>query len=43
VVGIWYAIGLVYLIVLATRRPERLRDTGKVFVEEEVVEAATPI
>jgi amino acid transporter len=43
VVGIWYAIGLVYLIVLATRRPERLRDTGKVFVEEEVVEAATPV
>jgi hypothetical protein len=43
VVGIWYAIGLVYLIVLAARRPDRLRDTGKVFVEEEVVEAATPI
>jgi amino acid transporter len=43
VVGIWYAIGLVYLIVLAVRRPERLRDTGRVFVEEEVVEAATPI
>ncbi|HYN17689.1 MAG TPA: amino acid permease, partial [Actinomycetes bacterium] len=34
VVGIWYAIGLVYLVVLLTRRPERLRETGRVFMEE---------
>jgi hypothetical protein len=43
VVGVWFAIGLVYLAVLATRRPERLRETGRVFTEEHVAEAATPV
>jgi amino acid transporter len=43
VVGIWYAIGLVVLVLLLVRRPERLRDTGRVFVEDHVAEAATPI
>ncbi|HEX3203013.1 MAG TPA: amino acid permease, partial [Actinomycetes bacterium] len=40
VVGIWYAIGLVYLVVLMRRRPERLRETGRVFTEEPAGEAA---
>jgi hypothetical protein len=40
VVGIWYAIGLVYLVVLMTRRPERLRETGRVFMEDPAGEAA---
>jgi amino acid transporter len=39
VVGVWYAIGLVYLVVLMTRQPERLRDTGRVFVEEPTADA----
>jgi amino acid transporter len=39
VVGIWYAIGLVYLVVLLTTRPERLRETGRVFEEEPAAEA----
>jgi amino acid transporter len=43
VVGIWYLIGIVYLIYLAARKPQRLKDTGKVFIEEEVVEASAPI
>jgi amino acid transporter len=43
VVGIWYLIGVVYLIYLSARKPQRLRDTGKVFIEEEVVEASAPI
>jgi hypothetical protein len=43
VVGIWYAIGVVILVLLLARRPQRLRDTGRVFVEEDVAEAATPI
>jgi hypothetical protein len=43
VVGVWYAIGLVYLAVLAARRPERLRETGRVFTEEPVAETATPV
>jgi amino acid transporter len=42
VVGIWYAIGLVYLVVLMRRRPERLRETGRVFVEEPAGEAVLP-
>jgi amino acid transporter len=42
VVGIWYAIGLVYLVVLSSRRPERLREFGRVFVEEPAGEAAVP-
>ena len=42
VVGIWYAIGLVYLVVLLRTRPERLRETGRVFMEEPEGEAALP-
>jgi hypothetical protein len=43
VVGVWYAIGLVYLVVLMARRPDRLRETGRVFVEEPAAETATPL
>jgi len=43
VVGIWYALGVVFLLVLLARRPQRLRETGRVFVEEHVAEATTPI
>jgi amino acid transporter len=43
VVGIWYLIGVVFLVVLMTTRPERLRETGRVFVEEHVAEASTPV
>src|SRR5215208_4755413 len=34
VVGIWYAIGLVYLVILMRSRPERLRELGRVFADE---------
>ena len=43
VVGIWYVIGIVYLIYLYARKPERVRDTARVFVEEEVAEASAPV
>ncbi|HEX6676676.1 MAG TPA: APC family permease [Actinomycetes bacterium] len=43
VVGIWYALGVVLLVVLLATRPQRVRDTGRVFVEEHVAEATTPI
>jgi amino acid transporter len=43
VVGVWYAIGVVLLLVLLARRPQRLRDTGRVFVEEHAAQAATPV
>lgn len=34
IVAVWLGIGIIYLIYLARRHPERLRDTGRVFVEE---------
>jgi amino acid transporter len=35
-VGIGYIIGLLYLIYLYATRPERIRDTGRIFIEEPV-------
>jgi amino acid transporter len=32
--AVWMVIGVVYLIVLANRRPERIRETKRVFVED---------
>jgi amino acid transporter len=45
VVGIWFAIGVVFLIVLATRRPDRLRATARVFGDEPAAPAGevTPV
>jgi amino acid transporter len=43
VVGIWMGIGVIYLIYLSSSHPERVRDTGKVFLEEETAAAATPV
>jgi amino acid transporter len=42
IVGVWYAIGLVYLVVLLRTRPKRVRETGRVFVEEPAGEAPVP-
>ncbi|HXF37775.1 MAG TPA: APC family permease [Actinomycetota bacterium] len=39
VAGLWMLIGVVYLIALTARDPQRVRDTGKVFLEEEEVGA----
>ena len=38
VVGIWLALGMIYLIYLRSRHPERLEQTGRVFVDEPVEE-----
>ena len=43
VVGIWYLIGLVYLVYLMIAKPTRLQDTAKVFIEEEAAEVSAPI
>jgi amino acid transporter len=43
VVGIWMLVGLAYLLLLYSRNPQRVRDTGKVFIEEHVAEAAAPV
>ncbi len=36
VVAGWYLIGLVYMFYLMSRAPDRIRDTGRIFVEEAV-------
>jgi amino acid transporter len=36
VVGIWFAIGIVFLLWLNARHPERIRETGRVFLDEPV-------
>jgi amino acid transporter len=43
VVGIWFAIGIVYLVVLAATRRDRLRDTAKVFGDEPAAPAEEEI
>jgi amino acid transporter len=34
VVLVWFATGLIYLAWLGARHPERIRDTGRVFIDE---------
>jgi hypothetical protein len=36
-------LGIVYLIYLSARKPERVKDTARVFIEEEVAEVSAPI
>ena len=36
--GIGMAVGVVYLIYLYLRHPERVRDTGRIFLEEETLD-----
>jgi amino acid transporter len=43
VVGIWFAIGIVYLVVLAATGRDRLRDTAKVFGDEPAAPAEEEI
>jgi len=34
VVGLWLAIGVAYLIYLYARAPQRVQETGRIFIEE---------
>jgi amino acid transporter len=34
IVAVWFAAGIVYLIYLQVRHPERLQETGRIFVED---------
>jgi amino acid transporter len=43
VVGIWYVIGIAYLVYLYARAPQRVADTAKVFLEGEVAESSAPV
>jgi amino acid transporter len=36
VIGAWYVIGVVLVIYFTVRHPERIRDTAKVFVEDDM-------
>jgi amino acid transporter len=41
IAGAWMVIGLLYLLYLQVRAPQRVRDTGRIFIEEEpLVDAA---
>jgi amino acid transporter len=40
VVGVWFALGIIVLLWLNARHPERIRETGRVFLEEEPGRAA---
>jgi len=35
VVAIWFALGIVFLVWLSARHPERIRETGRIFLDEE--------
>jgi len=41
--GVWLVIGIIYLVYLYRRAPERIADTKRVFVEEPPVEAIASI
>jgi hypothetical protein len=34
VVGSWFVLGIIYLVFLYQRHPERVRETGRVFLED---------
>jgi amino acid transporter len=40
---VWMGLGAVYMAVLYSSDPQRIRDTGKVFIEEGVAEASAPV
>jgi hypothetical protein len=44
IVGVALLLGVIYLIVLSQTNPQRIRDTGRVFMEDEpgTVPAAPP-
>jgi hypothetical protein len=37
---VWMAIGVIYMFYLYARAPERIKDTGKIFIEEAPVPSA---
>jgi amino acid transporter len=43
IVAIWMLIGVAYLAYLYARDPQRIRDTGRIFVEEELPEEQATI
>jgi amino acid transporter len=42
IVGVAMLLGVIYLVVLSQTNPQRIRDTGRVFMEEEPVTASVP-
>jgi amino acid transporter len=43
IVGVALVLGLIYMLVLYATKPQRIRDTGKVFLEEPAAGVATPV
>src|SRR6266487_2465522 len=41
VVGSWFVLGVIYLVFLYRRHPDRVRETGRVFLEEPTEPAAS--
>ena len=41
--AIWMGLGVLYLAFLLARRPERVKDTGRIFIEEEALPQPTTI
>jgi amino acid transporter len=42
VVAIWFAIGIVFLVYLQARHPERIRETGRIFLDDEPAPGPSP-
>jgi amino acid transporter len=42
VVGSWFVLGIIYLVFLYQRHPERVRETGKVFIDEPEAAPVSP-
>jgi amino acid transporter len=42
VVGTWFVLGLIYLVFLYQRHPERVRETGRVFIDEPEAAPVSP-
>ncbi len=40
-VGSWFVLGVIYLVFLYRRHPDRVRETGRVFLEEPTEPAAS--
>jgi hypothetical protein len=38
---VWMVIGVIYMLYLYSRAPERIRDTGKIFIEDDPVQSGS--
>jgi amino acid transporter len=43
ILAVWMVLGIVYMAVLYSSNPQRIRDTGRVFIEDDVAGTPTPV